>query len=324
MRTSDELLRHVNIAIEQLDLEKAPAKLYGPIRYVLSIGGKRLRPVLCLMAYELYDAQIEKAIKASIALEIFHNFTLLHDDIMDKAEKRRNMDCVHIKWDENVAILSGDTMQILSYQVLNELPEKHLKDCLTLFSQTAIEVCEGQQYDMDFERQEKATVEEYMKMIRLKTAVLVAASLKMGSLIGGASNKEAELLYEFGIELGLAFQLKDDLLDVYGNSLTFGKKIGGDILCNKKTYLLIQALDNADPKTLEKLHYWLNKSDFIPEDKIKAITEIFNQLGIKDLCLLEIEKHQKLAFEYLKQISVSDICKEPLIQFANELMDRKN
>lgn len=324
MRTSDELLRHVNIAIEQLDLEKAPAKLYDPIRYVLSIGGKRLRPVLCLMAYELYDAQIERAIKASIALEIFHNFTLLHDDIMDKAEKRRNMDCVHIKWDENVAILSGDTMQILSYQVLNELPEKYLKDCLTLFSQTAIEVCEGQQYDMDFERQEKTTVEEYMKMIRLKTAVLVAASLKMGSLIGGASNKETELLYEFGIELGLAFQLKDDLLDVYGNSLTFGKKIGGDILCNKKTYLLIQALNNADQKTLERLHCWLNKSDFIPEDKIKAITEIFNQLGIKDLCLLEIEKHQKLAFEYLKQISVSDICKEPLIQFANELMDRKN
>ena len=324
MRTSDELLRHVNIAIEQLDLEKAPAKLYDPIRYVLSIGGKRLRPVLCLMAYELYDAQIERAIKASIALEIFHNFTLLHDDIMDKAEKRRNMDCVHIKWDENVAILSGDTMQILSYQVLNELPEKYLKDCLTLFSQTAIEVCEGQQYDMDFERQEKTTVEEYMKMIRLKTAVLVAASLKMGSLIGGASNKETELLYEFGIELGLAFQLNDDLLDVYGNSLTFGKKIGGDILCNKKTYLLIQALNNADQKTLERLHCWLNKSDFIPEDKIKAITEIFNQLGIKDLCLLEIEKHQKLAFEYLKQISVSDICKEPLIQFANELMDRKN
>jgi len=324
MRTPDELLKLINRAIEQIDLEKAPARLYEPIRYVLSIGGKRLRPVLCLMAYELYDDKIEKAIKAAIALEIFHNFTLLHDDIMDKAEKRRNMDCVHIKWNENVAILSGDAMQILAYQVLNELPEKYLKDCLTLFSQTAIEVCEGQQFDMDFETQDRVTVGEYLNMIRLKTAVLIAGSLKMGGLIGGASEKEADLLYEFGIELGLAFQLNDDLLDVYGDSLTFGKKIGGDILDNKKTYLLIKALDNADPKTSEQLHCWLNKKDFVPEDKITAITEIYNQLGIKELCLLEIERHQKLAFESLNKISVSDIKKEPLVRLANKLMDRNH
>jgi geranylgeranyl diphosphate synthase type II len=322
MRTPEELLKLINIAIEQLYLEKAPEKLYDPIRYVLSIGGKRLRPVLCLMAYELYDDKIEKPIKAAIALEIFHNFTLLHDDIMDKAEKRRNMDCVHVKWDENVGILSGDAMQILSYQVLNELPEKYLKESLTLFSQTAIEVCEGQQFDMDFETQDKVTVEDYMNMIHLKTAVLLAASLKMGSFIGGAPEKETELLYKFGIELGLAFQLKDDLLDVYGDPLTFGKKIGGDILCNKKTFLLIQALDRADQKALEQLHYWLNKSDFIPEEKIKAITEIYNQLGIKDICLLEIEEHQKRAFESLRKISVTDHKKEPLIQLANHLMDR--
>lgn len=323
MRTQNELLKLINTALEQVDLEKKPAKLYDPIRYVLSIGGKRLRPVLCLMACELYDENINKAIQPALALEIFHNFTLLHDDIMDKAEKRRNMDCVHIKWDENVAILSGDAMQILSYQILNRLPEQHLKDCLALFSKTAIEVCEGQQYDMDFETQDKVGIEEYMEMIRLKTAVLLAASLKMGALIGGASEKEADMLYQFGIETGFAFQLKDDLLDVYGDTLTFGKRIGGDILCNKKTFLLINALNRADQTTLDKLDFWLKKTDFIPEEKIKSVTDIYNQLGIKDLCLCEIERHQKLAFELLSKISVSDTRKTPLKELANELMDRK-
>ena len=323
MRTPDEHLELINIALEQVDLTKKPAKLYDPIRYVLSIGGKRIRPVLCLMACELYDDRLEKAVQPALALEIFHNFTLLHDDIMDNAEKRRNMDCVHIKWDENVAILSGDAMQLLSYQILNQLPEKHLKECLTLFTQTAIEVCEGQQFDMDFEKQEHATIEEYLEMIRLKTAVLIATSLKLGAIVGEASKDEANLLYQFGIETGLAFQLKDDLLDVYGDPLTFGKKIGGDILCNKKTFLLIHALEKADKSTFDKLQSWLEKTDFVPEEKIKAVTEIFDKLGIKDSCLQEIEKHQKLAFEYLDQINVPTIRKEPLAKLANELMDRK-
>lgn len=322
MRTQNELIELINIALKQVDLEKKPAKLYAPIRYVLSIGGKRVRPVLCLMACELYNEAIEEAIQPALSLEIFHNFTLLHDDIMDKAEKRRNMDCVHIKWDENVAILSGDAMQILSYQILNQLPEKYLKECLALFTQTAIEVCEGQQLDMDFETQNEVSIEEYLQMIRLKTAVLLAASLKMGAILGGASDKDADLLYQFGIETGFAFQLNDDLLDVYGDPATFGKKIGGDILCNKKTFLLIQALKKADQNSLDKLHYWLNKTDYVPEEKIKGITEIYNHLGIKELCLLEIEKHQKQAFESLNNISVSDARKAPLTELANELMDR--
>ena len=323
MRTQNELIELINISLEQVNLDKKPAKLYDPIRYVLSVGGKRIRPVLCLMACELYDNQIEKAIQPALALEIFHNFTLLHDDIMDKAEKRRNMDCVHIKWDENVAILSGDAMQILSYQILDQLPEKHLKVCLALFTKTAIEVCEGQQLDMDFETQEQVTIGEYMEMIRLKTAVLLAASLKMGAIIGGATPKESELLYQFGIETGFAFQLKDDLLDVYGDPATFGKKIGGDILCNKKTFLLIQALNNADKATLNKLNYWLKKTDFIREEKIEAITKIYNQIGVKEICLNEMKKHQKLAFESLNKISISDARKAPLTDLANELMDRK-
>ena len=323
MIPQNELLKLINTAIDQVDLDKKPAKLYDPIRYALSIGGKRIRPVLCLMACELYDDQIEKALQAALALEIFHNFTLLHDDIMDKAEKRRNLDCVHIKWDENVAILSGDAMQILSYQILNQLPEQHLKNCLTLFSKTAIEVCEGQQFDMDFETQDEVEIAEYMEMIRLKTAVLLAASLKMGAIIGGASKEESELLYQFGIETGLAFQLKDDLLDVYGDAHTFGKKIGGDILCNKKTFLLLHALKKADHDTLDKLHFWLKKTDFVPEEKIKAVTEIYNQLNIKELCVQEIEHHQKLAFGFLNKISVSDVKKTTLTELANELMDRK-
>jgi len=323
MRTQKELLDLINIALEQVDLDKKPTKLYDPIRYVLSIGGKRIRPVLCLMACELFDDHIENAIKPALALEIFHNFTLLHDDIMDNAEKRRNMECVHIKWDENVAILSGDAMQLLSYQILNQIPENHLKECLELFTKTAIEVCEGQQFDMDFETQDEVLIEEYMQMIHLKTAVLLATSLKMGAIIGGASKKEADLLYSFGIETGLAFQLKDDLLDVYGDALTFGKKIGGDIVCNKKTFLLIHALNKADQETLEKLHAWLKQDDFVPEEKIKAVTEIYNQLGIKDLCLKEIEKHQELAFETLRNIDVSDTQKKSLAELANELMDRK-
>lgn len=323
MRTPDELLNLINIALDRVDLDKRPVKLYDPIRYVLSIGGKRIRPVLCLMACELYDDRLEKAVQPALALEIFHNFTLLHDDIMDKAEKRRNKDCVHIRWDENVAILSGDAMQLLSYQILNQLPEKHLKECLTLFTKTAIEVCEGQQFDMDFETQDHVDIEEYLEMIRLKTAVLIATSLKMGAILGGASKEEAHLLYQFGIETGLAFQLKDDLLDVYGDPLTFGKKIGGDIMCNKKTFLLIHALEKADKATFNKLQTWLEKTDFVHEEKIKAVTDIFNQLGIKDICIQEIEKHQKLAFEYLNKISIPDFRKEPLAKLANELMDRK-
>lgn len=322
MKTSDELLKLFNQALDELPLDKAPSRLYDPIRYVLSMGGKRIRPTMCLLACELFSDEPAKAMIPALALEVFHNFTLLHDDIMDKAPTRRNMDCVHIKWDENVAILSGDAMQILSYQILGSACEDHLKTCLPLFSQTALEVCEGQQYDMDFETQAVVTVDEYLNMIRLKTAVLLAASLKMGAIAGGATTQDADLLWDFGISTGLAFQLKDDLLDVYGCPETFGKRIGGDIACNKKTFMLINALEQADPETLTELQGWLTDTTRPESEKISAVTAIYNKLNIKELCILEMEKHQKQAFQALAQVSVPESRKVHLIQLANELTDR--
>lgn len=322
MTTSDELLKLFNQALEELPLDKTPSRLYDPIRYVLSMGGKRIRPVMCLMACELFSEEPQAALTPALALEVFHNFTLLHDDIMDKAPTRRSMECVHIKWDENVAILSGDAMQILAYQILGNAPLEYLKIGLPLFSQTAIEVCEGQQFDMDFEHQSVVTVDEYMNMIRLKTAVLLAASLKMGAIAGGASANDADRMWEFGISTGLAFQLKDDLLDVYGCPETFGKRIGGDIACNKKTFMLINALEKADPTTRAELDGWLNDTTRNECEKILAVTNIYNKLNIKELCILEMEKHQKKAFAALSQVSVPESRKALLIQLANELTDR--
>jgi geranylgeranyl diphosphate synthase type II len=322
MQTSDELLKLFNQALDELPLDKTPARLYDPIRYVLSMGGKRIRPTMCLMACELFSDEPAKALIPALALEVFHNFTLLHDDIMDKAPTRRNMDCVHLKWNENVAILSGDAMQILSYQILGNACLEHLKQCLPLFSQTALEVCEGQQLDMDFETQNHVTVAEYMNMIHLKTAVLMATSLKMGAIAGGANSVDADLLHDFGLSTGLAFQLKDDLLDVFGCPETFGKRIGGDIACNKKTFMLINALDKADTATRAELEAWLTDTSCPEEDKISAVTGIYNKLNIKELCILEMEKHQKKAFEALAQVSVPESRKANLIQLANELTDR--
>jgi len=322
MHTSDELLKLFNQALDELPLDKSPARLYDPIRYVLSMGGKRIRPTMCLMSCELFSDEPTKALIPALALEVFHNFTLLHDDIMDNAPTRRGMDCVHIKWDENVAILSGDAMQILSYQILGNACDIHLKQCLPLFSQTALQVCEGQQFDMDFENQPNVTVAEYMNMIHLKTAVLLAASLKMGAIAGGANPKDADLLYDFGLSTGLAFQLKDDLLDVYGCPETFGKRIGGDIVCNKRTFMLINALEKADPTTRLELEGWLTDTTRPQSTKISAVTHIYNSLNIKELCILEMEKHQQKAFQTLAQVSVPQSRKAHLIQFANELTDR--
>jgi len=320
--TPKELLTIVNTAIDNLNLGEKPEKLYDPIRYVLSIGGKRLRPVICLMACEMFDGDISVAMKPALSLEVFHNFTLLHDDIMDKAEKRRCMDCVHIKWNENVAILSGDAMQIFAYELLKDIPDNLLKQCLNLFTKTALEVCEGQQFDMDFETKEIVTETEYMEMIRLKTAVLLATSLKMGAILGGSSENDANLIYDFGINIGMAFQLQDDFLDVYGDSDTFGKNIGGDIVTNKKTFLLIKALQNADNETKCKLDEWLNRKNFIPEQKIKAITEIFDKTLVKTFCQKEMESHQEKALKSIESISVQYSRKDPLIKLAADLMNR--
>jgi len=322
MRTHRELLERIESALNALPLNLQPERLYDPIQYVLTMGGKRIRPAMCLMACELFDEEIDKALKAALALEIFHNFTLLHDDIMDKAPTRRNRDCVHVKWNENVAILSGDAMQILAYKVLGEASPAYLLKALPIFTKTAIEVCEGQQFDMDFEQRCNVTTAEYLSMIRLKTAVLIAASLQMGALAGGASDYDAELLYQFGIDTGLAFQLKDDLLDVYGDSESFGKQIGGDILCNKKTFLLTTALTQADPATHSELMDWLNDTKSPSIRKIKGVTNIFNKLGIKEQCMAEIEKHQQMALDSLQQVTVPGDRKAVLIQLTHELTDR--
>lgn len=322
IHTPRELLNIVNSAIDNISLGEKPERLYEPIRYVLSIGGKRLRPVICLMACEMFEGDISIALKPALSLEVFHNFTLLHDDIMDKAEKRRNMDCVHIKWNENVAILSGDAMQIFSYELLKEIPDKYLRESIDLFTKTAMEVCEGQQFDMDFETKTNVTESDYMEMIRLKTAVLLAASLKMGAILAGSSEKDSDLIYEFGINIGMAFQLQDDLLDVYGNCETFGKNIGGDIVTNKKTLLLIKALKNADPETKKELENWIDKKEFRPEDKIKAVKAIFDKTHVKTHCHNEMECHLEKALKSIDSISISENRKQPLINLATDLMNR--
>jgi geranylgeranyl diphosphate synthase type II len=323
MTSPDVLLQRINDALDALPLDKTPSRLYDPIRYVLSMGGKRLRPTLCLMACELFTDAIEDALPPALALEVFHNFTLLHDDIMDKALTRRNKPCVHLRWDDNVAILSGDAMQILSYQILATSSGAYLEKGLPLFSQTAIEVCEGQQLDMDFETQADVSVEDYLHMIRLKTAVLLAASLKLGALAGGSPDTDADLLYDLGIAVGLGFQLKDDLLDVYGDPETFGKRVGGDIACNKKTFLLIRALEKAAPDERTELTEWLSGvrkgSD---EEKIAAVTRIYDRCGMRECCLKEIDTHQQMALDILSRVQVPQGRKTALLQLVCELTDR--
>ena len=285
MKTFDEITQHISTEIDQLNWNKEPRELYEPIDYVLSMGGKRIRPALTLMASNLYQDDVQSAINTALGIEVFHNFTLLHDDIMDRADVRRGRPTVHKKWNDNTAILSGDVMQIAAYQLIAKTPAHCLKQVLDLFSQTAAEICEGQQYDVVFENCDIVKADEYLEMIRLKTAVLLGCALKCGALIGGAGEEDAQNLYDFGINIGLAFQLKDDLLDVYGDEATFGKKIGGDILCNKKTYLLIHALKLAIGDTKEELKKWLNISkDEFSEEKVSSVTNIYNQLGVRTIC----------------------------------------
>ena len=281
-QTSKELLKQIHAYIESLPYSHEPKGLYDPIEYVLGLGGKRLRPVLMLLAYNLFKEDVQAIFSQAAAIETYHNFTLLHDDLMDKADMRRGKPTVHKKWDENTAILSGDAMLILSFQFMMQgCPVEYTHQVMDIFSRTALEVCDGQQWDMEFESREDVTVDEYMEMIRLKTSVLLAGALKIGAVLGGASEKDAQLLYDFGIQIGLAFQLQDDYLDVYGDPLVFGKNIGGDILCNKKTFMLITALEKSDDKTRASLQEWLKAEDYVPAQKIEAVTAIYNKVGNK-------------------------------------------
>lgn len=318
-----EILQRIEIEIKNLPFSYPPKSLYEPIKYILMLGGKRIRPAFTLMACNLYKDNIDEAIYPALGWEVFHNFTLLHDDLMDKADMRRKKPTVHKVWNENTAILSGDAMLIAAYQLIGQTASGYLKEVLNLFTQTALEICGGQQYDMEFESRKDVTEEEYLEMIRLKTAVLLAACLKTGAIMGGASSADAERLYLFGINIGLAFQLQDDLLDVYGNPETFGKNIGGDILCNKKTFLLINALSRADDVQKRTLEKWLNKSSFNPEEKIALFTNIYNELEIKKLT------EEKMRFYYNKGITnleSLDVAKNKLVvlkEVASMLMGRK-
>lgn len=325
MKTFNEISQLISSELNRLNWGKKPQGLYEPIAYVLSMGGKRIRPVLTLMACNLFSDEVIHAIKPALALEIFHNFTLLHDDIMDHADVRRGKPTVHKKWNDNTAILSGDVMQIAAYQLMTQTPEKQLKRSLDLFSKTAAEICEGQQYDVDFETRNDVKAEEYLEMIRLKTAVLLGCALQIGAWIGGAGEEDAQNLYDFGINIGLAFQLKDDLLDVYGNEATFGKKIGGDILANKKTYLLIHALEHAHGNDAAELEKWLNISDEKQSnDKIISVTALFNKLGIKQICEEKMLFFYTKAIANLEKVSVLDNNKQELRNLAEKLMFRND
>jgi geranylgeranyl diphosphate synthase, type II len=302
-----ELQKIINTEIEKRseDLKKLnPANLYSPVEYSLEMGGKRLRPVLLLLSYNMFSDSVQNAIPAALAIEIFHNFTLLHDDIMDKADVRRNRPTVHKKFSENSAILSGDVMAFLSYQYLLECKSDNLNEVLWLFTKTAIEVCEGQQLDMEFENRLNVEESEYLEMIRLKTAVLLACGLKAGALLANADIKIANQLYEYGINLGIAFQLQDDLLDSFGSQESFGKKIGGDILANKKTFLSIKALENATGEVKSELLSWISKTGYNPSEKIAAVLDMYNQLNIKELTEQKIESYFQKCTTVFQQISI--------------------
>jgi geranylgeranyl diphosphate synthase type II len=320
------LEKHLKLIEERLSIFNfgtEPASLYEPIRYILSLGGKRLRPVLTLMSCQLFDDQFEKAIYPALGVEVFHNFTLLHDDIMDNAPIRRGMPTVHEKWNANIAILSGDVMLVKAYDLFLKSDYADLQKMLSKFSKCAAEVCEGQQYDMNFESNDVVSELEYLEMIRLKTAVLLGFSMELGAMIGGASDLESSQLYEFGINIGLGFQLKDDLLDVYADTTKFGKQIGGDIISNKKTYLLIKALELAQGKDKSNLNFWLKQKEFNADEKVKAVIDVYNSLGIKKLSELKMNAYFDIGLQLLQDLDVDPLKKKSLEKLVLNLIDRE-
>lgn len=302
---------------------RTPRELYDPVSYVLSMGGKRIRPVLMLMSYNLYAEDVAQIYGPATGIEVYHNYTLLHDDLMDRADRRRGKETVHRVWNDNTAILSGDAMLVLAYQFMAQCPSAYLKEVMDLFSATALEICEGQQMDMEFELRKGVKEEEYLEMIRLKTAVLLAAGLKIGAFLGGSSAGDAGHLYDFGMNLGVAFQLKDDLLDVYGDAAVFGKNIGGDILCNKKTYLLIKAFEHADDRQLRRLDAWIDAKSFEPAEKIAAVTALYDQIGVKEICERKMAEYSKRAMASLSAVEVADEKKKELENLMKRLMYRE-
>jgi len=322
IKTSNEILKSVNDFLDQLPYERKPQSLYDPIRYVLSIGGKRIRPVLMLMAYNLYKDQPEDILMPACGLETYHNYTLLHDDLMDNADLRRGHETVHKRWDANTAILSGDSMLVLAYQRMAQVPAEKLAEVLDCFTETALEIGEGQEYDMDFETRSDVKEEEYIEMIRLKTSVLLACATKIGAILADAPEEDVKYLYKFGEQLGLAFQLQDDLLDVYGDPKVFGKAIGGDITSNKKTYMLINAYNRADEKQRAELVRWIEAPTFNRDVKVAAVTRLYDEIGIRQLCEEKINYYFDQAAQYLTKVGVAEERKQSLRQYMDELLHR--
>lgn len=304
--------------------QNGKGSIYVPIQYILNLGGKRLRPSLSLMSCQLFSDEIEDAIHPSLAVEVFHNFTLMHDDIMDNAPLRRGKPTVHAKWNSNTAILSGDAMMIQSYQLLAKTNPAHFAHIFQIFNQTALEVCEGQQMDMDFETRTDVTIDEYIEMIRLKTSVLLAGAMQIGAAIGGASLQDQEKIYRFGEATGLAFQLLDDYLDVFGDEAKVGKVKGGDIIADKKTYLQILALEIADDSSREVLKYWMGKKPKDPTEKVKAITSIFSRLNVQEALLEKVQTYHQQALFELKGLSIDPARTESLILLAEQMLERQH
>ena len=324
MYKSEDLLKKVNEALDNLVYDRQPASLYDPIKYVLSIGGKRVRPVLTMLAYNLYKDDPLSIMSQAIGLETYHNFTLLHDDLMDHADMRRGHETVHKKWDANRAILSGDTMLLQAFERVEDCDSAKLPAVFKVFIQTTLEIGEGQQLDVEFEQRNDVTEDEYIEMIRLKTSVLLACACKVGAIMADAPAEDIENMYKFGEKLGLAFQLQDDLLDVYGDPAVFGKNIGGDITSNKKTYMLINAFNRATPAQRDELTKWVEAKEFDRNEKVAAVTNLYNEIGIRKLCEQKIEQYYQESLVYLAKVSVSDERKAEIKAYAAEMMKRQS
>lgn len=319
----DSVVKRLNKEISIYRFGQEPTSLYDPIDYIMALGGKRMRPLLTVLGHYLYNDDISKILRPAIAVEVFHNFTLMHDDIMDDAPLRRGKLTVHQKWNTNVAILSGDTMLVKAYELLSDIDPKLLPDVLKEFNKCAAEVCEGQQFDMEFEKLEKVSIEDYLKMIRLKTSVLLGFSLYLGSSLGGASEKDARLLYDFGVNVGMGFQIQDDILDVYGSQDKVGKQVAGDIVANKKTYMLITAMDRVEGKDKEDLNHWLSLSDFNKEDKIRAIIGIYDSYKVREAATIAMNSYFDHAMADLTKLKANLLRKGILRNFVINLMQRE-
>lgn len=323
MINADQILKLVNDYLVQLPYDRRPASLYEPIRYVLSMGGKRIRPVLMLLSYNLFKEDPETILMPACALETYHNYTLLHDDLMDNADLRRGHETVHKKWNANTAILSGDSMLVLAYQRMQQCSSDKMAEVLALFTETALEIGEGQEYDMAFEHRDDVSEEEYIEMIRLKTSVLLACALKIGAILAGASKEDADNLYRFGEQIGLAFQLQDDFLDVYGDTRVFGKAIGGDITSNKKTFMLINALNHANDDQRRQLEHWISATEFDRDEKVAAVTRLYNEIGIDRMAQDKIAYYFEQSRKYLQAVSVDESRKAELAAYAQRMMNRQ-